>query len=469
MHATGRTVEGLLGHSDSQRGTGLSRRDILAGATGLVGLAAAERAGAQDLMSPGDQTQEPRAGREFPEHFLWGAATAAHQVEGNNVNSDYWLLEHMTPSLFTEPSGDACDHYHRYREDMAFLAEMGLNTYRFSIEWARVEPEQGFFSNAEFEHYRRMLSQCHALGITPVLTLHHFSAPRWFAADGGWESDASSDHFARYCEQVSRRLGDLIGVAVTINEPNTAETFPWKGVPNLQEEARPFLEAAAAKCGSDKFVAFPFGDTLAMQRNQIAGHRKAVSALKSGPGDFPVGVALAISNDLPAGENTEARDRKRSELYEPWFNASAGCDFIGVQTYMEFHVGPDGDLPPEEGTELTQMGYAYAPQALEHTIRYAHQSTGLPVLVTENGIGTADDAQRIAFIQRALEGVEICLADGIDVRGYIHWSLFDNFEWDRGYGPTFGLVAVDRETFERTPKPSASYLGAIARRNALAR
>lgn len=437
---------------------GLRRRELLAGAAGLLGLAMAPAAGA---------TPAGTGKKGFPRNFLWGAATAAHQVEGGNVNSDYWLLEHMHPSLFTEPSGDACDHYHRYREDIDLLAKMGLNCYRFSIEWARVEPEPGFFSNAEFEHYRRMLGRCHEAGVTPVLTLHHFSSPRWFAAEGAWENDGAADRFARFSEQVSRRLGDLIGAAVTINEPNTEESFPWQGAAGLQQQMRPFLTAAAHKVGSERFSCIPFGEPLATQRNLIAAHKKSLEALKSGRGTFPVGPALAISDDRPDGNETGGRDRKRREVYAPWFDAAAGSDFIGVQTYKRVAVGRTADLPPEAGTELTQMGYAFAPEALEQTIRYAHAATGLPILVTENGVATADDSRRRVFIQRAVEGVQACLADGIDVRGYIHWSLFDNFEWNYGYRPTFGLVAVDRQTFARHPKPSAYFLGAIARRNGL--
>ena len=134
---------------------------------------------------------------DFPAGFLWGTATAAHQVEGNTVNSDNWLMEHMPGTIFTEPSGDACDHYHRYPDDIALLAELGFNLYRFSIEWARVEPEDGEFSVAELDHYRRMLATCHEHHITPLVTFHHFTSPRWIAAQGGWEAETTPAKFAR--------------------------------------------------------------------------------------------------------------------------------------------------------------------------------------------------------------------------------------------------------------------------------
>src|SRR5208282_363826 len=158
---------------------------------------------------------------KFPDKFLWGTATAAHQAEGGNVNSDCWLLEHVKSTLFAEPSGDACDQYHRYAEDFALLQRLGFNSYRFGIEWARVEPEEGEFSRAEIEHYRRMLASCRERGLLPMVTLHHFTSPRWIAARGGFESAETIGRFARYCERVANDLGDLIGAACTLNELNS--------------------------------------------------------------------------------------------------------------------------------------------------------------------------------------------------------------------------------------------------------
>jgi beta-glucosidase len=144
-----------------------------------------------------------RVSAAFPQDFLWGAAGSGHQIEGGNVNSDSWLVEHVEGTVFHEPSGDACDHYHRYRNDIALLAELGLNAYRFSLEWSRIEPERGQFSVAELDHYRRVLGACHEHGVTPLVTLNHFTCPRWFAGLGGWESASSPELFARYCERAS--------------------------------------------------------------------------------------------------------------------------------------------------------------------------------------------------------------------------------------------------------------------------
>jgi beta-glucosidase len=167
----------------------------------------------------------------------------------------------------------------------------------------------------------------------------------------------------------------------------------------------------------------------------------------------------------PGGEETAKRIRR--EVLDAYLAAATGDDFIGVQTYSRERFGPDGPLPPEEGVELTQMHYEFWPEALEATIRYAHAATHLPVYVTENGLATGDDTRRIAYIRLALRGVATCLRDGIDVKGYAYWSAFDNFEWSHGYRPTFGLIAVDRRTQARTPKPSAHWLGRVARTNGL--
>ena len=403
----------------------------------------------------------------FPEGFLWGAATAAHQVEGNNVNSDLWVLENVKPTLFAERSGDACDHYHRYPEDIKLLAGLGLNTYRFSIEWARIEPEPGSFATAELDHYRRMLAACHENNVSPMVTFYHFSSPRWFAAMGGWEHKSAGDAFVRYCEQAAEHFGDLISIATTFNEPNLPMLLRWAVGMNLPLDVIfGMAEQAAREVGSNCFGSFFLGNPERVRDTMIAAHHRAAAALKAGQGKFPVGITIAMQDEQAVGPDSQ-RDRKCAEVYEPWLAAAAESDFAGVQTYSRTRVGPDGDLPPEPGIELTQMGYEFWPQALEQTIRYAYARAKVPIYVTENGISTEDDTRRIDYIEKAVAGVRNCLADEIDVRGYIHWSLLDNFEWLEGYRPKFGLVGVNRETQQRTIKPSARYLGEIARRNGI--
>ena len=385
----------------------------------------------------------------FPEPFLWGTATAAHQIEGGNVNNDWWAMEHDPTSGCLDVSGDACDSFNRYPEDIALIADLGLGAYRFSLEWSRIEPEEGEFSTVALDHYRRMAATCHEHGILPVVTFHHFTHPRWLAAQGTWEAPNAPDLFARYCEKATAHLGDLIGMACTINEPNVVATMGWRmGLfpPRVRDRTRRDVVNAA----------------------MVSAHRKAVDVIRSGPGDFPVGITVSMTDFQlePGGEEWIERLRKPNE--DVFLEATGGDDFIGVQTYTRMRVGADGALPAEDGVRTTQMGYEVWPEALGATIRRATEVTGgLPVYVTENGIGIDDDPLRIEYVTRALAGVGECLDDGIDIRGYFYWSLLDNFEWVLGYGPTFGLVEVDRETFERTAKPSAAWFGGVARANGL--
>ncbi len=406
---------------------------------------------------------------KFSPGFLWGAATAAHQVEGGNTNCDSWLLEHVNNTIYAEASGDACDHYHRYGEDIALLADLGFNAYRFSIEWARVEPEEGEFSLAQLEHYRRMLAACHEHGLKAVVTMHHFTSPRWIAARGGWESPDTARLFGRYCKRAVAHLGDLIDVACTINELNLGVLLQQWGFLHSDEAilASQWRTAAARALGieADTFSSFPFCVRGHARDVLLDAHRRGALALRTGPGKFPVGMTLAL-RDLQALPGAEpVRDQMRHDSEDIFLDAARADDFVGVQCYTRQRVGPDGLLSPESGVELTQMAYEVWPEALEAAIRYASGRAQVPVIVTENGIATEDDTRRIAFMEGTLAGLARCLRDGIDLRGYFHWSLLDNFEWLFGYSPKFGLIAVDRKTQRRTVKPSAEWLGRIARNN----
>jgi|SRR5579859_662650 len=400
-----------------------------------------------------------------PDGFLWGAATSGHQTEGGNVNSDGWLNETVQPTVFAEPSGDACDSYHRYPEDIAIAAGLGLNCYRLGLEWARIEPEDGRFSMAALDHYARMLRACREQGLTPIVTLSHFTVPRWFAMRGGFEVADGADRFARFAERVSRHLGPLIGAATPFNEANIARLLQlMPATIENRPTAERMIAAAAQASGSPGYSSLLFAPPDKTEPVMLAAHAKAYQALKAGPGDFPVGVSLSIQEFEGVGGGEPIAARIRQTLYGAWFAAAAESDFIGVQTYTRVRIGAAGPLPAEPGAEITDAGYEFCPEALDATIRLA-AATGKPVYVTENGIATRDDSRRAAFIERALDTVRRCLADGIDVRSYIHWSLLDNFEWSRGFQQRFGLVGIAPDTFERQIKPSALLLGAHARAN----
>lgn len=285
-----------------------------------------------------------------------GRGHAAHHVECNNINSDLWVLEHVYPTLFAEPSLDACDHYHGFRDDIRFVVGLGLNTYRFSIEWARIEPERHHFSLAELDHYCLMLAACHENGVTPRVTFSHFSSPRWFAASGGGKKAASMDLFVRYCERASRHFGDLIGLACTFNEPNLPMQLRW-----ISNEDIPITtvlrtgQQAAKAVGSGTFGCFFLGDAYKLQNAMISAHHRAPIAMKWGPGDYPVGVNISVQDDQAVGPKSK-RDKKCAEIYDPWLAAAAQSDFLGLQTYTRCRVGKGGDLVPESGIELTQNG-----------------------------------------------------------------------------------------------------------------
>jgi beta-glucosidase len=402
--------------------------------------------------------------RPLPEGFLWGTAISAHQSEGNNINSDAWLCETVTPSLYKEPSRDACDSYHRYEEDIAIAADLGFNCHRLGIEWARIEPEQGMFSTAELDHYRRVLEACHKRNLQPMVTYSHFTVPRWFAARGGFEVVDGADLFARFAERSTAAFGDLIAYASTFNEANIQRLVGLlrRNNPDASGAIAAMLAACATACGSERFSSLLFAPVESSEPVMVDAHSKAMAAMKAGPGNFPVGLTLTMQDVQGVGEGNQA-EAMIDALYGPWIEAARQADFVGVQTYTRVLVGPEGLLPPPGGAEMTGAHYEFYPQSLGGTIRFAHERIGRPIYVTENGICTDDDTRRIAYLDQALAEVRRCLDDGIDVQSYICWSLLDNFEWTRGYGERFGLVHVDYDTFERIPKPSAHHLGAIAR------
>lgn len=431
-------------------------------------LAAGGAALAMPLLA--SSKDRPAPGSAFPQGFLWGAATAGHQVEGNNTNSDTWFLEHVRPTAFAEPSGDACNSLALWPQDLDLVRDLGLNAYRFSIEWARIEPEPGEFSMAMLDHYRRMIEGCRERGLTPIVTFNHFTCPRWFAASGGWLNPKSPDLFARYCERAAKHLSAGIGYATTLNEPDIMRLLKWFILPpQLMEMQRAMLGAAAQASGTGMFSAANATNFEDLERQLpilLSAHERGRAAIKAARPDLPVGVSLAISDDQAVGRKSR-RDEKRAYVYGAWLEAAKKDDFIGVQNYDRSLVGESGVLPAPEGAPRNSMGAEIYPPSLGGAVRYAHSVTGRPVIVTEHGLGTPDDALRASFIPPALAGLKSAIDDGVPVRGYIHWSLLDNFEWVFGYGPKYGLYSVDRQTFRRTAKPSAAVYGAIARRNSL--
>lgn len=404
----------------------------------------------------------------FPSDFLWGVATAGHQNEGDNVHSDTWFLENVTPSVFQERSGKATNGWELWESDLDLVAGLGLNAYRFSVEWARIEPQQGEFSEEALAHYENVIDGCLARGLAPIVTFNHFTSPHWFAARGAWLDAEAPELFARYCGVVMDRFGDRIALAVTFNEPDLPEMLTWAHLPEFVAELeRQTLEAAGREAGVERYRAGNVmlrEDFAGMRAGMTAGHRAGKAAIKARRPDLRVGLSLALVDDVagPGGEAT--RDRKRAEVYEHWLELARDDDFVGVQNYERIAYGADGQLPPEPGASLNGMGTAVEPDSLRGAVEYAYSVARVPILVSEHGVGTPDDSIRAAFLEPSLEGLAQAIADGVPVIGYCHRTLMDNFEWIFGYGPQLGLHNVDRETFERTAKPSAEvYRGLVAR------
>ena len=395
---------------------------------------------------------------DFPAAFLWGSATAAHQVEGGCTNNDWWAWEHAPGTTAVESSGDGIDHLSRYDGDFALLASLGQNAHRISLEWSRIEPAPGEFSVQALDHYARVLDSMARHGLTPFVTLHHFTLPLWFARRGGWLAPDAVEVFARYAAVVAERLGDRIAYACTINEP----------------QALALLGYALGH--------FPPGVTdqdKAVEVNAVLmrAHRAAVAALRAAPAQ--VGVCLQLPLVEPLRPDDEAdvlvADLIRGFMVDSHLDdlRSGGDvgDFVGLQYYFRMRVDatrPDFQAPLPPGAETTQMGWEVHPAGFGRMLREVAKA-GLPVVVTENGIATGDDAQRVRFLRSHLAELAAALADGVDVRGYLHWSAFDNFEWAHGYGPTFGLIGIDRANgLRRLVRPSAVLYGEVARTGSVA-
>jgi beta-glucosidase len=421
---------------------------------------------------------------EFPKGFLWGTATAAHQIEGDNANCDWWAWERMPGTNCREPSGNAIDGYTRHVADSKLIGGCGFNTYRFSVEWARIEPAEGEFDEAQLRHYREVAEGVRAAGMTPMVTLNHFTLPAWVAARGGWLWDGLPALFGRYCRRVVEAMGDSVDWYCTINEPGIVSFGGYMGALGFPPGTHGLKSWRRAN------------DCL------VTGHFRARDAIKSVRPAAKAGLTNSMQEwDWNAG-GKPAVEFARHLMEDIFLDAAIDDDFLGVQAYSRavvempgwvapiargaLKIGPlasllagmlvnrqtggaeDATRDPRSGIRRTDMGYEYRPQAIAATVaRAAEYLPRKPLIVTENGIATKDDAERIEFTRDALVGLHALVERGVPLGGYIHWSAFDNFEWALGYDMQFGLIGVDRATMERQPKPSAKWLGEVAKRNSL--
>ena len=406
----------------------------------------------------------------FPKKFLWGAATSAHQVEGGLVNQwTTWELEHakrlsvQAPHQFgdidswprikkeaTRPdnyiSGRGVDHYHRYEEDFAILKSLNMNAFRFCIEWARIEPQEGAWDAAAIAHYRTYLRTLKKMGITPVVTLFHFTLPEWFMAKGGFEKRRNIKYFVYYVEKVLSELGRDIEWIVTINEPTV-----YAGESYLEGHWPP--NKARKR------------DMLRVLYNLVAAHKK-VYKLTRARKKWKVSMAHHLIYCYPGDDAILSRASARVAHYflNTWVlrRVRRHSDFLAINYYFARRIY--GYRVHDPYLKVSDLGWDMQPDKLQYLLEDVAECYRLPIMITENGLADGADSQRQWWLTETIKAMHEALKRDVKLIGYLHWSLLDNFEWDKGYWPKFGLVAVDRQTMTRTVRPSARWFAAVIKK-----
>ena len=420
----------------------------------------------------------------FPVGFFWGAATSAHQVEGDNTNNDWWDWEQAGKTK--DPSGAACDQYRRFRDDFDLAKQLGHNAHRLSVEWSRIEPRDGEFDDEALAHYQAVMRALRERNLEPFVTLHHFTNPRWLAAKGGWTNPQVVDDFTRFARRTAEALGHDVRYWLTINEPMVYALLHYidgVGPPGERDTAKAFIvmehllraHAAAYEAIHDVARArrWPVSVSLADHAQIFEPHRPWW------PGDrFIAGLTEEIYNRRFLQAMMDGWWRLPGKRPLRIADHAPTLDFIGMNYYNRvfMRLGWPGRRQwpgircdsghHREVTERNSLGWDVYPPGLYRIIRWAAPYR-LPILITENGICTDDDAQRERFILRHLAWVGRAVQDGLPMMGYLHWSLLDNFEWAQGFGPRFGLIEVDYATQARRVRPSARRYAEICRTNEL--
>jgi beta-glucosidase len=412
----------------------------------------------------------------FPEGFLWGTATSPYQVEGDNTRNQWYVFEQEQGHIENnQKCGRACGQYELYEEDFELARNLGHNAHRLGIEWSRICPEREKFDKKEITHYRKVFEAIKRRGMKIFLSLHHFTEPVWFFDQGSFTHPGAEDDFASYCWRCAEEYGDLVDFWTTFNEPQvTLIGWMWGLMPPLKKD----MEAACRQLAG-----------------QLKGHAAAYQAIKSVLPDAKVGIVMTTSEFSPYRVG-DPLDKMFCDLYDwlwteghlrafatgrisfPWIGEdeivpglSRSLDWLGLNYYCDQRVNSRdyrGVAPALPGERVTQMGWPWNPEGFYRAIeRYSR--LGTPLYITENGIGTLDDCERVRYIAEHLRVLAAALADGFRVHGYLHWSLLDNFEWSFGFRPKFGLVEVDFQTLARKIKPSARFLAEIISGNQLTR
>jgi beta-glucosidase len=405
----------------------------------------------------------------FPEDFFWGAAVSAHQVEGRNKNNwTRWELANAArlsnEALSAHPelrkhkvlakqaespanyvSGKGIDHFAKYEEDLKLASELNFNAIRISIEWSRLEPEEGLWNIAAFKYYKAYIKECRRLNMEPFVTLWHFSLPDWFEAKGGFTKFKNQKYFVRYCEKVIELLGRDIRYVLTMNEPNVYAMMSYgvgKWPPQVQSTYQRYN----------------------VYWNLINAHRASYKAIKNIDHSLKVGLAQNFTHVTLGDERLVTRLVSRTRSYQwNWFllrRVRRELDFLGVNYYCSDRY--IGSKVQNENKLTSDLGWQMTPSDIKPLLEELSKRTNVPLIITENGLADHKDENRKWWIGETLKALQKVLKKG-DVRliGYLHWSLLDNFEWAEGWWPKFGLISVDHQTGERTVKKSAQWFAKV--------
>jgi len=411
---------------------------------------------------------QPQLPLNFPKHFLWGASSSAHQVEGGNHNQwSVWELENakvlaetakyqanylpkwdeIKPEA-TDPknyvSGKATDHYNLYEEDFALLKKLNMNAWRFSLEWSRIEPEEGVWNAEAIEHYRRYMQRLKALGIEPVVTLWHWTQPLWFEQKGGFTKRKNIQYFVRFAQKIFEELGRDFRYVITLNE---IEVYVGKG----------FITADWPPQKRSKWTGFW---TLI---HLISAHKKVYKLAKAAGRKYQISIAKNSAYHYAGDDAWLSRLTASVIKYaEDTFilrRVRKHMDFVGLNYYFSNRYYGSREHNPNE--QVSDLGWDMQPANIEFVLKDIADRYNLPIIITENGVADRDDEHRKWWIMQTLLAVNRAMQAGVHINGYLHWSLTDNFEWSSGFWPRFGLAAVDYATKKRTLRPSAIWFGKV--------
>lgn len=408
----------------------------------------------------------------FSKHFLWGAATSAHQVEGSNHNQwTVWELEnaktkaaqaefhfHDYPSWddikeqakhpYNYVSDGLADHYSRYKEDFDLLEKMNMNAYRFSIEWSRVEPEEGAWNSEAIAHYKDYISELYRRDIEPIVTLLHFTMPTWFTDKGGFEKRANVKYFVRYAEKIMTEVGGHVRFVIIMNEP---EIYAHESY--ITQEWPPA-----------EYSKFKMWRVI---NNQGLAFRKASKALHGLNRRFKVGVSKNSAYFYP-GDSAwlSSLSARLMQYFQDDYVLKKfvkHSDFMGLNYYFSNRVYGYRTHNPEN-VPHSDLNWTMTPADIEFVLERWHEKYHLPIMITENGLADGKDKHREWWIKETIIAMQSAMKRGVNLIGYLHWSLMDNFEWAYGKWPRFGLAAIDYKTGKRTLRPSAAWFGKVIKK-----